>query len=482
MFGNIDATMIASILPILLIVVLGAIILVLDLILADDKKRNLGWVTAVGLALIMFVSLFVAPGDDGELLWGGMIRYDWMSFVFMELFLFGAAITALFAMDFQSISKRGEFYILLLASTIGMVLLAESADLIMIYIAFETVSIPMYVLAGFFTSDKKSTEAGFKYFLFGAMASAVMVYGLSLLYGFTGTTNIYELSKLFQANGISTSLLIGSLILILIGFIFKISSVPLHFWAPDTYEGAPTPVAGILSTASKAAGFAILIRFLVVVFPAIQVEWGAIIAAIAVASMTLGNLTALTQKNIKRLLAYSSIANAGYILIGIAAISLTGVSSAILYLIAYLVTNLAAFGIVATSWRVIGSDNISDYAGLSRRSPWLALALLVALLSLAGMPPFAGFVAKVFVFAAAIDAKLIWLAVIGVINAIIGLYYYLTVLKVVYLYRSENDDKPITVTRPYAIALAVLSIGIILIGSVFAPWFEWATKAAESIF
>lgn len=482
MFGNIDATMIASILPILLIVVLGAIILVLDLILADDKKRNLGWVTAVGLALIMFVSLFVAPGDDGELLWGGMIRYDWMSFVFMELFLFGAAITALFAMDFQSISKRGEFYILLLASTIGMVLLAESADLIMIYIAFETVSIPMYVLAGFFTSDKKSTEAGFKYFLFGAMASAVMVYGLSLLYGFTGTTNIYELSKLFQANGISTSLLIGSLILILIGFIFKISSVPLHFWAPDTYEGAPTPVAGILSTASKAAGFAILIRFLVVVFPAIQVEWGAIIAAIAVASMTLGNLTALTQKNIKRLLAYSSIANAGYILIGIAAISLTGVSSAILYLIAYLVTNLAAFGIVATSWRVIGSDNISDYAGLSRRSPWLALALLVALLSLAGMPPFAGFVAKVFVFAAAIDAKLIWLAIIGVINAIIGLYYYLTVLKVVYLYRSENDDKPITVTRPYAIALAVLSIGIILIGSVFAPWFEWATKAAESIF
>jgi NADH-quinone oxidoreductase subunit N len=340
----------------------------------------------------------------------------------------------------------------------------------------------MYVLAGFFTSDKKSAEAGFKYFLFGAMASAVMVYGLSLLYGFTGTTNIYELSKLFQANGISTSLLIGSLILILIGFIFKISSVPLHFWAPDTYEGAPTPVAGILSTASKAAGFAILIRFLVVVFPAIQVEWGAIIAAIAVASMTLGNLTALTQKNIKRLLAYSSIANAGYILIGIAAISLTGVSSAILYLIAYLVTNLAAFGIVATSWRVIGSDNISDYAGLSRRSPWLALALLVALLSLAGMPPFAGFVAKVFVFAAAIDAKLIWLAIIGVINAIIGLYYYLTVLKVVYLYRSENDDKPITVTRPYAIALAVLSIGIILIGSVFAPWFEWATKAAESIF
>lgn len=482
MFANIDATMIKAILPVILVVVLGAVVLVLDLILSEKSKRNLGWVTAVGLGIVMLVAVAAAPSGDGELLWGGMIRYDLMSFIFMEMFLFGAAITALFAMDFHTISKRGEFYILMLASTIGMMLLAAAADLIMVYVAFETISIPMYILAGFFTREEKSTEAGFKYFLFGAMASAIMVYGLSLLYGYSGTTNIYELAKQFQANGISDGLLIGSLLLILVGFGFKISAVPLHFWAPDTYEGAPTPVAGLLSTASKAAGFAVLIRVLVVAFPEIQREWGAIVAAISVATMTLGNLTAIAQKNMKRLLAYSSIAHAGYILIGIAAVSKTGVSSSIFYLIAYLVTNLAAFGIVAATWRILKSDKIEDYAGLSRRSPWLGLALMVALLSLAGMPPFAGFITKVYVFAAAVDSDLIWLAIIGFLNAIFGLYYYLIVLKVVYLYRSDNDDQPLPVTRPYAVALVVLTAGIILIGTFFAPWFGWATTAASSIF
>lgn len=474
--------MILAILPEILIVVLGAIVLILDLILPEERKRNLGWVTAAGLGIIMLVSLTNTPTEGGQILWGGMIRYDWFSFIFMQMFLFGAAITALFAMDFYSISKRGEFYILMLASTIGMLFLAKSADLIMAFVAFETISIPMYILAGFFIDSEKSTESGFKYILFGSMASAIMVYGLSLLYGFAGTTNIYDLTTQFQSNGTDSTLLVGSLILILVGFAFKISSVPLHFWAPDTYEGAPTPVAGLLSTASKAAGFAILMRVLWVAFPDIQIQWGAIIASLSVATMTLGNLTAIAQKNVKRLLAYSSIAHAGYALIGVAAISAAGISSAVFYLIAYMVTNLAAFGIVAAVSRVIGSDEISDYAGLSRRSPWLALALLVALLSLAGMPPFAGFITKVLVFAAAVEANLIWLAVIGVLNSIVGLYYYLTVLKYVYLYRSEKDDQLIPITRPNALALVLLLVGIVLIGTLFAPWFSWATNAATAMF
>jgi len=474
--------MILAILPEILIVVLGAIVLILDLILPEERKRNLGWVTAAGLGIIMLVSLTNTPTEGGQILWGGMIRYDWFSFIFMQMFLFGAAITALFAMDFYSISKRGEFYLLMLASTIGMLFLAKSADLIMAFVAFETISIPMYILAGFFIDSEKSTESGFKYILFGSMASAIMVYGLSLLYGFAGTTNIYDLTTQFQSNGTDSTLLVGSLILILVGFAFKISSVPLHFWAPDTYEGAPTPVAGLLSTASKAAGFAILMRVLWVAFPDIQIQWGAIIASLSVATMTLGNLTAIAQKNVKRLLAYSSIAHAGYALIGVAAISAAGISSAVFYLIAYMVTNLAAFGIVAAVSRVIGSDEISDYAGLSRRSPWLALALLVALLSLAGMPPFAGFITKVLVFAAAVEANLIWLAVIGVLNSIVGLYYYLTVLKYVYLYRSEKDDQLIPITRPNALALVLLLVGIVLIGTLFAPWFSWATNAATAMF
>jgi len=482
MFSNINPLMLRALIPHFLIISLAAIVLVLDLSLPSEKKRNIGWVVASGLGIIMFVSGVALAGQSDAQLWGGMIRLDGMSLIFMEIFLFGAAITALFAMEFHTISKRGEFYLLMLASTLGMVLLAQAADLIMVFVAFETVSIPLYILAGFFTDKPESVEAGYKYLLFGAMASAIMVYGLTLLYGFTGTTDIYELAVAFQANGIDSGILIGSLLIVLVGFIFKISAVPLHFWAPDTYQGAPTPVAGFLSTASKAAGFAVLIRVLLVAFPEIRLEWGAVVAAIAVATMTLGNLIAIAQKNMKRLLAYSSIAHAGYVLIGIAAVSASGISSSIFYLVAYVFTNLAAFGIVAATWRTLQSDKIEDYAGLSRRSPWLALALLVALLSLAGMPPFAGFIAKVLVFAAAVEANLVWLAVIGVLNAIIGLYYYLTVLKVVYLYRSDNDDQPVPVTRPYKLALGVLTVGIILVGTIFAPWFNWVTTAAASIF
>ncbi|NJN43524.1 MAG: hypothetical protein HC806_01455 [Anaerolineae bacterium] len=246
------------------------------------------------------------------------------------------------------------------------------------------------------------------------------------------------------------------------------------------YEGAPTPVAGFLSTASKAAGFAVLVRVLLAVYPDITAQWGAVLAALAVATMTLGNTVALAQKNIKRMLAYSSIAHAGYILIGIVAANALGIASVIFYLIAYLLTNLAAFGVVSVVGRVIGSDEIADYAGLSRRSTGASMAMLIAFLSLAGVPPLAGFVAKIWVFAAAVEAELYWLAFIGVINAIIGVYYYLIVLKVVYLYRSEDEDKPFPISRPNMMALVLLSIGIIVVGTIFAPWWGFADAAGAA--
>jgi NADH-quinone oxidoreductase subunit N len=274
----------------------------------------------------------------------------------------------------------------------------------------------------------------------------------------------------------------GVLLLVLVGFGFKISAVPLHFWAPDVYEGSPTPIAGFLSTASKAAGFAVLLRVFLAAFPELAPYWGAIIAALATATMTLGNLLALAQKNIKRMLAYSSIAHAGYAMIGVVAVSQLGASATVFYLIAYVVTNLAAFGVIAAVGRITGSDEIASYAGLSRRSPWLGIAMLVSFLSLAGMPPFGGFIVKFVVFAAAVEAGMIWLAVVGVLNSIIGLYYYLTVLKHVYLYRSEDEGKPLPVTRPYALGLVVLIIGIILIGTVFAPWITISGSAAAGLF
>ena len=482
---NISSEMIRAVLPEIGLAVLALIVLAFDLAWHGREKRNLGWLTAGGLAVVFIITLiFSRPGEESVQVWGGMLRHDWLGYSFTLLFIFGAAATSLFAMEIKPLGQKGEFYLLLLVSTIGMSLMAASADLIMLFLAIETTSIPLYILAGFYKQDNKSTEAGYKYFLFGAMTSAVMLYGFSLIYGFTGTTDIYAITEMVVSGEVGLTLAIGTLILVMVGFGFKISVVPFHFWAPDVYEGAPTPVAGFLSTASKAAGFAVLMRVLLTVYadPDVIPYWVVVVAALSVFSMTLGNALALPQKNIKRLLAYSSIAHAGYALIGVAALSELGIASVVFYLVVYVITNLAAFGAVAAFWRISGSDQISDYAALSRRSPKLALIMMVTFLSLAGMPPLGGFVAKFFVFAAAVNAGLVWLAIVGVLNSIVGLYYYLVVLKVVYLFRSEEEDKPVPLTRTYAIALTILVAGIIMLGTLFGPWADWSARAAAVLF
>jgi NADH-quinone oxidoreductase subunit N len=473
-----------AILPEILIVLLGVLILVLDPVWKDESRRqNLGWLTAGGLALVLAASLlFARPGNDSVLALGGMIRFDWLSFAFKMAFIFGAAITALFMLDVDGLSRRAEAYVLLLAATLGMNLMASAADLVMLYLAIETTSIPLYVLAGFFLNDDKSTEAGFKYLLFGAVTSAILLYGLSLVYGYGNTTSLDELSKQFAS---ATPFSFGVLLLLAVGLGFKVSLAPFHFWAPDTYQGAPTPIAGFLSTASKAAGFAVLARLLLTAFPSAAEQWQWLLAILAALSMTLGNLVALAQTDIKRLLAYSSIAHAGYALIGVVAASELGVASVIFYLLAYILTNLAAFGIVIAVGRSVGSDEIRAYDGLSRRSPYLALAMLVAFLSLSGMPPFGGFVGKVFVFLAGMQAGWTWLVLVGIINSVVGVYYYLTVMKYVYLYRMEGENEeahPVAVTQPYMIALVILTLGIILIGTLFAPWFDLSNQAGVTLF
>lgn len=480
-----NATMFASILPEILILVLGILILVVEPFWREEKRRNVGWLTAGGLLAAMVISfLFGQPGEPVTTL-GGMIRFDWLGFLFKMLFMFAGAATALLFMDNEKIGRRGEAYLLLLASLLGMNLMAASADLVMLYLAIETTSIPLYVLSGFMLADTKSTESGFKYLLFGAMASAIMLYGFSLLFGFTGTTNLYQLADMLQNGSLSLTTAFGLLALILVGLGFKVSIVPFHFWAPDVYEGAPTPVSGFLSTASKAAGFAVLVRLFFVAFPGLAESWTLVLAILSAVTMTVGNLLTLQQTNIKRLLAYSSVAHAGYTLIGVVALTQLGAASVIFYLAAYIATNLLAFGIVMAFSRVTGLEDIKDYAGLSRRSPLLGLMMLAAFLSLAGMPPFGGFVAKVFVFAAGVQAGYVWLVIVGIINSIIGVYYYLNVLKFVYLYRMPDQDEenhPVPLTRPYVIALTVLAIGVILIGTVFAPLFGWSDAAALTLF
>ncbi len=482
------STTFASILPEILILALGMLVLIVEPFWKEDQRRNAGWLTAGGLLIAMIVSLlFGQPGVPTTTL-GGMVRFDWLGFFFKMLFMFAGAATALLLMDNEKVGGRGEAYLLLLASLLGMDLMAVSSDLVMLYLAIETTSIPLYVLSGFMLSDPKSTEAGFKYLLFGALTSTVMLYGFSLIFGFSGTTDIYQLASKFQTGDLSLLTALGIMALILVGIGFKVSIVPFHFWAPDVYEGAPTPVAGFLSTASKAAGFAVLVRLFFVAFPAgtdLARLWVPALAVLSAVTMTVGNLLALPQTNIKRLIAFSSVSHAGYAMIGVVALSQLGAASVVFYLAAYILTNLLAFGIVMAFSRITGLEDLKDYAGMSRRSPWLGLMMLAAFLSLAGMPPFGGFVAKVVVFAAGIQAGYVWLVVIGILNSVVGVYYYLNAMKYVYLYRmpeQDEEDHPLPLTRPYVIALAVLAIGVILIGTVFAPWFGWSDAAALNLF
>jgi NADH-quinone oxidoreductase subunit N len=317
------------------------------------------------------------------------------------------------------------------------------------------------------------------------MTSAVMLYGFSLLFGFSGTTDIYALASALDGSQVPTIAVLGVIIMILVGLGFKVSIVPLHFWAPDVYEGAPTPISGFISTASKAAGFAVVTRLFLVALPAFAIDWTWVLAILSAVTMTVGNLLALPQRNLKRLLAYSSIAHAGYALIGIIAFTELGAASVLFYMLAYLVTNMAAFGIVMAVGRIAKSDDYDAYKGLSRRAPALALAMLAAFLSLAGMPPFGGFIAKVAVFAAGVQANYVWLVVVGIINSVIGVYYYLNVMKYVYLFRMEGGEEersPVAITPPSALALVVLSVGIVVVGTVISPWFNYARAAAGHLF
>jgi NADH-quinone oxidoreductase subunit N len=307
------------------------------------------------------------------------------------------------------------------------------------------------------------------------------------VFGFSGTTDMYQLAELFRVGAITPLTAFAILALILVGIGFKVAFVPFQFWAPDVYEGSPTPVAGFLSTASKAAGYAVLLRLFFVAFPdpSLSAGWTMTLAILAAVTMTVGNLLALPQTNIKRLLAYSSISHTGYTLIGVVALTQLGAASVVFYLAAYILTNLLAFGVAMAFSKVTGLEDINDYSGMSRRSPWLGLMMLSAFLSLTGMPPFGGFVAKVVVFTAGVQAGYTWLVIIGIINSVIGAYYYLNTLKFVYLRRMPNEDEdshPIPLTRPFAITLALLTIGVILIGTIFAPWFGWSDAGALNLF
>jgi NADH-quinone oxidoreductase subunit N len=485
--STVTLSSVLAIAPEIALLLLAVAVLFYDKALKPSARRSLGLLTAWGTLGILLFTLalwlfFDIPSLEPESHWGGMIRSDMMTLVFRFMFLVAVMLTSLISLDMKDV-QRGEYYALLLTATIGFSLMAASGDLIMLFIALETASLSLYVLAAFTKRVYRSNEAGMKYFIYGAFASAVMLYGLSLLYGLTQETGLAEVAQAVLRQPQVPVLLAASLVIV--GFGFKISAVPFHFWTPDVYEGAPTPVTGLVSTASKAAGFAVFLRVVDIgVFgaPDPSSDWWAMLVAMCIVTMTLGNFLALHQTNIKRLLAYSSIAQAGYAMIGLVTLTQDGSGATIFYLLYYVITNIAAFAVIILVSNLTHSDEVEDLSGLSRRSPMLALAMLLALLSLAGIPPAAGFFGKFFIFRAAIDVGLWWLALIGILNAFVALYYYLSVVKYMYLYRSDDDDVKIPVSRASKVVLGLTIFGIIYLGILAQRAFELTTIAAGALF
>lgn len=485
-----------SIAPEVGLTIMAIVVLFLDAYLPESQRRNIGYVSFFGLMVIAATPLLWGSTVDGQLYWGGMIRHDLLAQIFKVMIVLAGAITCLMAVDTKTLGRRGEFYLIIIVSTLGACLVSAAADLIMVFVALETISIPLYILATFERNNERSSESGIKYFLFGSFSSAIMLYGFSLLYGFSGTTNLYAIAEFLGSGAFAENAVpvLGAMVMVVVGFGFKISAAPFHFWTPDVYEGAPTPVTAFVSVASKAASFALLTRFFIAVFPitldlggaTAQSYWVPLMSVLATVTMTIGNVLALSQSNLKRMLAYSSVAQAGYALIGVAAIqnqTESAVAAIGFYMFMYTFTNLLAFAVIIIFSEQNNTERIADFAGLAKRNPFLALMLMISFLSLAGLPPTAGFIGKFYLFKAAVEAGLTWLAVVGVINALISVYYYLVVVKVLYVDEADENIAPARVTLSNGWVLALNAIMVLLLGTIAAgPVYQWATEAAKQLF
>ena len=456
----------SMLMPQLVIVSTLLIVLVFDMFDSISKKV-LGWMTIVGAGIALWVSIqqILQEGTDVTL-FNQMFKVDSFSLFFNIIFLVSTILVALLSINYLGRDNRqqGPYYLLILLATLGMMLMAAGNELIVVFLGLELMSLSLYVLAGYFRSSPVSSEAGMKYLLLGAFASAFFLYGIALIYGATGTTSLPAIAAQLTAESQSFMLLAGMFLLI-VGFGFKVAIVPFHQWAPDVYEGAPTTIAAFISAGPKAAGFAAFLRIFMEALPAIQTEWGGVIVLLAMLTMTVGNIIAIAQTNIKRMLAYSSIAHAGYVLIGLAAVSQEGTTSAMLYLLVYCVMNIGAFGAVILAKTADGENlTISDYAGLGFRKPLLGLFMTLMLLSLAGFPPTAGFVGKFYIFKAAIGSELYLLVIVGAINTAISAFYYLRVVVTMYMREPEEELELSPYPSTLVAGLILAAIGVLLIG------------------
>ncbi|MGD0590561.1 MAG: NADH-quinone oxidoreductase subunit N [Bacteroidota bacterium] len=484
----------ASFLPETALVVTLCLSILAGLIFRKTPKV-VAWLVFIGVGVALFFA--VKQAGVSQEIFSGMIAVDPFAVFFKSLaavctlaiFLF-----SIFSSEVQTTVKRmAEYYSLLVAMTLGMFLMAGATNVLMMVLAMELTSLSSYIVAGYTKEAADSSEASLKYIIYGAVSSGVMLYGISILFGLTGAMDYAGINHSLTVNAPNYFALLTATIFIVVGFGYKISAVPFHFWTPDVYEGAPITITAFLSVASKAAGFAMMIRFFKVIFIDTTIlavpagvwtslygfEWNKLLAILSVLTMTLGNLVAVWQDNLKRLLAYSSIAHAGYMLMGVVVLSNQGIAAVLIYFMMYLFMNLGAFFVVMLIANKTGSEDISTYRGLGYRAPLVGVAMAIFLVSLTGLPPTAGFIGKLYLFAALLEAKWIWLAIVGALNSVISLYYYARVLRYMFLRDPEGQSSSITLQRSEAILLLAFVIPTLLFGLYFGPLVNLANASVQ---
>ena len=460
-------------LPEILLTVWLCVVLIVDFALPRLSKEQLAYLSVVGLVATLGCLAWFDLNQISGTLFGDMFVLDRMA-LFFKMFIVGATILVILA-SIQYVNRfaffRGEYYFLVVMSALGMMFMSSANDLLSVFVTLEFSTFGFYVLVAYLRNDPASNEAGLKFFILGVFAAGLLAYGISLVYGETGKLVFSEIAPAPATPG----LMIGFL-LIFAALGFKIGAVPFHSWIPDTYQGSPTPVTAFLSIAPKGAAFAILLRIFFVALATFKPMWVFLLVGVSISSMTYANIVAIAQRNIKRLLAYSGIAQIGNVLIGLAAGTKMGTDAILFYLLAYLFANTGAFAVVIAVSHAIGSDEIEDYSGLNRRSPFLAFAMLLFLLSLAGVPPLAGFIGKLYIFTAAIKEGLYTLIAVGLINIIISMYYYLVVVKKMYI-NEPIDPSPLSISGPMKAVVYAGLVGTLLIGIYPQPFIDWAVSA-----
>jgi len=451
----------------------------------DKKTSSLGYLSLIGVVVALVSTLMI--NGVRESAYNGMVLVDGFSSFITLIVCVVTLLTILSSINYQRFFPRlncGEYYCLLLFAAVGMSFMGSAGNLLMIFLALETMSISIYVLAGFKSDEAQSIESAMKYFLLGAFASGFLLFGFALVYGCTGTMDLVKISAFLTAHPevLHSKMLMGGVALMTVGFGFKIAMFPFHMWTPDVYEGAPTTVTGFMATGVKAAAFAALLRVFFVALGHLQADWTGIMWLLAFLTMTIGNVVALSQSNIKRMLAYSSIAHAGYLLVGFVAGSKLGQSGILFYLLSYAFTNLGAFGVIALLGRK-GEEHTSldDFAGLGFKYPLMGLAMALFMFSMAGIPPASGFMGKFYLFSSAMKAGFIWLAVFGVINSVISLYYYLRVVVVMYFKEAEQE---ITMPKPAAavvVGLVLAAVGVLQMGIFPSYFWDMARQSVQAM-